>query len=94
MEKIIKMENLEDIFQNNFTFWDVDDKGNISKKDKKYEISCDRLLELNWLEHIIKKNKQTAEQEFYYVFMAALKNAGYSQITINLDEPFKLQATK
>lgn len=94
MDEYIKMQNEEEIFQNNFTFWDVDNKGNISKKDKNYEIPCDRLTELNWLEQVIKKNELTAEQEFYYVFMVALKNAGYSQITINLNDPFNLDATK
>lgn len=92
------MENdkdLEEIFTKKFNHWDVDDMGNISRKIQSYPISFDQLSDMNWLNHIFSKDiDPTEKNEFYFVYLKALKNAGFQKITIDLEKPYKISAEK
>lgn len=87
-------DNIEEALDTNFKYWEVDEIGNISRKDKNYPIDAKRLTEMNWLNHILQKNLNSAEQEFYFVFLEALKKAGYISLTINLLDNLKISAEK
>ena len=75
------------VITNNFEYWDIDELGNILRKEDNYPIEHHRLLVHNWLDQIIKKNGSNAEQEFYFVFLEALERAGYKKLIIDLKDP-------
>ena len=83
-------DNIEEDLTNDFHFWKIADNGDITRSDREeVEIPCEALLNTNWLSHEIKKERQSgtasAESEFYFVFMEALRRAGYKQITIDVE---------
>ncbi|MCR4857310.1 MAG: hypothetical protein K5890_03830 [Bacteroidales bacterium] len=83
---IFDKEIMDKIFNNSFEYWNIDNTGNISKKRMVYEIEQNRLTEMNWLNHILSKNEKTEEQEFYFVFIEALRRAGYKKLIIDLED--------
>lgn len=83
-----------EVFNEKFSFWNVDDEGNIFRNDYNYEIAADRLTEMNWLNHVMHKNEKTAESEFYFVFTEALRRAGYKKLIIDLEDETKISAEK
>ena len=86
--------DMEDALEDNFEFWKVDEEGNITSKSSTYEISKERLDEMNWLSHILQKNEKSREKEFYFAYIKALKNAGYKSIVIDLNDINNLEITK
>ena len=93
---MIKNPNIEDALNATYKFWEIDDNGNIIRlHQESYIIEKDRLTELNWLNHILNKYDENAGNEFYFVFMEALKKAGYKTLTIDLEDSLnKITATK
>lgn len=87
-------DNMEAAFDNGFNHWEIDEIGNISRIHQNYHINAERLTEMNWINHILQKNDNTAEQEFYFVFLEALKRAGYISLTIDLLNPLMISAEK
>ena len=84
-------DDMEGALKDNFEFWEVDEEGNITCKSHTYEISKERLGEMNWLSHMLKKNEKSKEKEFYFAYIKALKNAGYKSIVIDLNDITKLE---
>ncbi len=84
---IFEKELIEKALSSDFDFWNLDEEGNISKKGMRYELPSDRLTEYNWLNHILPQNDKSTEKEFYFVYIEALKRAGYKKITIDLEDP-------
>lgn len=86
-------ENIEeDLKENNFQHWNVDDEGNITCKTRvgMYEITGDKLLSQNWLTHMFSKaiGKETNMiVEFYHAYLLALKKKGIKSITIDIENP-------
>ncbi len=80
-------EMIDKVLSNELKYWTVDEQGDISRKDRNYEISHQRLTDINWLDQILSKNEKNAEQEFYFVFIEALRRAGYKTVTIDLENP-------
>lgn len=68
-----------------FKWWKVDEKGNITYLGSpKREIPAEKLTHRNWLSHLLsKKLDENAASEFYFAFLTALRNAGYSSLTID-----------
>ena len=93
--KTTPFSNLDDDLQNNeFQFWTVADNGDIGRPDRTdIQIPKEKLLSQNWLTHVIAKerhpNTDSAEKEFYFVLMEALRRAGYKRITINLENLYE-----
>ena len=81
--------NLEEDLKDEFTWWRVDEYGNISYKGHAhFDIDIDNLRIGNKLTHIFSKVRDEKEvlanSEFYFAFMKAVKNAGYTNITIDV----------
>ena len=87
-------DKFNEVFNEKFNFWDVDEVGNVVRKDQRYEIGFERLTETNWLNHIIRKNEITAESEFYFAFVEALRRAGFKRLIINLEDETRISAEK
>lgn len=78
-----------------YKYWIVSENGDIDEKfvpEKQlypsYPIPAERLNELNWLTQIFKKVgpywPDQKKIEFYFAYVEALKNAGFTSIYINL----------
>ncbi len=85
-------DNIEETLNENFKFWTVSEKGDIGRPDRsEVQISAEELLSENWLHYTIGKERKTgskcAESEFYFVFMEALRRAGYKKITLDVEDP-------
>lgn len=85
------LENIDETLSDDFKFWTVSEKGDIGRPDRREVIiSAEELLDTNWLSHEISKerilNSKAAEAEFYFVFMKALRNAGYKRITLDVED--------
>ena len=87
-------DKFNEVFDNKYNFWDVDETGNIVRKDQSYEIGSERLTEMNWLNHVMSKNEKIAGCEFYFVFTEALRRAGYKKLIIDLEDETKITAEK
>lgn len=87
-------DKFKETFNEKFNFWDVDEVGNIVRKDQSYEIGCERLTEMNWLNQVIRKNEKTAESEFYFAFVEALRRAGFKRLIINLEDETRISVEK
>lgn len=74
-----------------FKYWDVDSDGNIKYLGHtKTPISKDQLTKGNLLTHyLMNKLEDGASAEFYFAFIQALRNAGYTSMTIDLTDIFK-----
>ena len=57
-------DKCNEVFNEKFNFWDVDEVGNIVRKDQRYEIGCERLTEMNWLNQVIRKNEKLLKVNF------------------------------
>lgn len=84
------MDNIEETLNENFKFWTVSEKGDISRSYRPEEgIPAENLLDTNWLSHMMGKERvkdsKSAESEFYFVFMEALRRAGYKKITLDVE---------
>lgn len=84
-------DDIENDLAPNFEFWTISDKGDILYKGRDYiSIPSEDLLSMNWLSQEIKKerspNSKSAESEFYFVFIEALRRAGYKTITIDVTD--------
>lgn len=49
---------------------------------------------MNWLNQVIRKNEKTAESEFYFAFVEALRRAGFKRLIINLEDETRISAEK
>ena len=84
---MINSPNIEDALNATYKFWKIDDNGNIRRLfQEDYIIEKDRFTEMNWLNHILGKYDENAGNEFYFVYMEALKKAGYKTLTIDLED--------
>ena len=74
-----------------FKHWEVDAEGNIQYLGyTKTKISKDDLTVGNLLTHFLSKAlDEGAPQEFYFAFLQALKNAGYTRMEIDLTDIHK-----
>lgn len=74
-----------------FKYWDVDSDGNIKYLGyTKTQINKDQLTKGNLLTHYLMKDLDDgASKEFYFAFVQALRNAGYTSMTIDLTDIFK-----
>ena len=84
------LDNIDEALENGFEFWSVTENGDICRYDRsEIQITADRLLETNWLTQEIGKTRKpdskTAESEFYFVYIEALRRAGYKKITLDLE---------
>lgn len=84
------LDNIEKALDNDFKFWSITDDGDICRPDRsEIQIQAGELLDVNWLSQIIGKervqNSKNAESEFYFVFMEALRRAGYKKITLDVE---------
>lgn len=79
-----------------YKYWTVSESGDIDEKlvpeeqvNPSYPIPANRLNELNWLTQIFKKVgpywPDEKKVEFYFAYVEALKNAGFTSIYINLN---------
>ena len=89
-ESLHLFEDVEKDLTERFTWWEVDDKGNIKfKGHTKTSISAEDLVIGNLLTHVLSRkrneNEESANSEFYFAFMLALKRAGYKKITIDIE---------
>lgn len=85
------LDNIDEALKNDFDFWTVSDKGDIGRPDRtEVQIPAEELLSQNWLSHMIGKERyvgsKSAEAEFYFVFMEALRRAGYKKITLDVED--------
>lgn len=93
MEKCYNpLDNIDEALKNDFEFWTVSEKGDISRPDRaEVQIPAEDLLSQNWLSHMIgkerNKDSKSAEAEFYFAYMEALRRAGYKRITLDLENP-------
>jgi hypothetical protein len=91
MEKVYNpLDNINDALSADFNFWTISEKGDIGRPDRSdVLISAEELLDTNWLTQEIGKervsNSKAAEAEFYFVFMEALRRAGYKKITLDVE---------
>lgn len=82
-------DNVEEDLKDNFTWWIVDERGNITYKGHTgVYISIESLTSGNMLSHIFSKVRNETEalanSEFYFAFLKALENAGYKRIIIDV----------
>lgn len=86
-------DDLEDIFTPNYSSaWEVSDDGCICYKGHSgFVIEANALTRGNRLTEVLSKILEfdNATTQFYFAFMQALKNAGYSSITIDLNDLHK-----
>lgn len=87
-------DKINKVFDEEFKFWNVDENGNIFRKDYNYEIKAERLIAMNWLNQVMHKNEKIAESEFYFVFTEALRRTGYKKLIIDLEDETKISAEK
>lgn len=87
-------DKINDVFNETFKFWNVDEEGNIFRKDYHYEIPSEHLTIMNWLNQVMSKNEKTAESEFYFAFVEALRRAGFKRLIINLEDETRISAEK
>ena len=85
-------DSVDEDLENQFEHWTISNCGDIEHRERTdIVIPQSALLNQNWLTHILKKvsygNCAPAEQEFYFVYLEALKRAGYRKITIDLEDP-------
>lgn len=85
------LDNIDDALSGDFNFWTVSEKGDIGRPDRSdVQISAEELLTDNWLFQMIDKERKagsrSAEAEFYFVFMEALRRAGYKKITLDVED--------
>lgn len=83
-------DDLEELIQP-FKHWEVDSEGNIQYLGyTKTRISKDELTAGNLLTHFLAKVlEEGAPQEFYFAFLQALQNAGYTRMEIDLTDIHK-----
>lgn len=83
-------EDFEDALKQ-FKHWEVDSDGNIQYLGHtKTKISREELTVGNLLTHFLcKVLDEGATQEFYFAFLQALKNAGYTRLEIDLTDIHK-----
>lgn len=84
------LDNIDEALKNDFEFWTVSEKGDISRPDRaEVQIPAEDLLSQNWLSHMIGKERdkdsKSAEAEFYFAYMEALRRAGYKRITLDVE---------
>lgn len=83
------LDNIAEVLNNDFKFWTVSERGDIGRPDRtEVQIPAEDLLSQNWLSHMIAKERnigsKSAEAEFYFVFMEALRRAGYKKVTLDV----------
>lgn len=84
-------DDVDEDLINDFKYWTIGVNGDIGRPDREdVQISKEELLSQIWLTHVIKKerhhNTDSAESEFYSVFMEALKRAGYKKIILDVED--------
>lgn len=79
-----------------FKYWTVFENGDMEEKydpkeqsESSYPISANRLNKTNWLSHVFKKVgpdwSDEKKIEFYFAYVEAIKNAGFTSISIDLE---------
>lgn len=84
MESNKIFDDMESVFEATFKNWEILEDCTIVSKNRRYTIEGDRLLEQNWLNHILNKVGEQYDKEFYFVYLEALRRKGYKKITIDI----------
>ena len=78
-----------------FKYWTVFENGDMEEKfdpkeksESPYQIPANRLNIMNWLSHAFTRTgadwNDEKKLEFYFAYVEALKNAGFTSLTIDL----------
>lgn len=79
-----------------FKYWTVFENGDMEEKfdpkeksESSYQIPANRLNKMDWLSHAFTRTgadwNNEKKLEFYFAYVEALKNAGFTSISINLE---------